>query len=129
MTAACTAVSDCVLTGGGIVVRTERKATAADAAGVEVTDTQIHSTFDDGIVCEGPNTRCNLESNRIQGSDGYGIWVRFGACPTIRNNDVVSGHGDGVGVWHGRSAPIIVSNRITKNEGNGITITKVIVYH
>ena len=63
--------------------------------------------------------------NHIQGADGYGVWVKFGACPSIRDNDIFAGHGDGVGVWHRQSAPTIASNRITKNEGNGITITKV----
>ena len=84
-----------------------------------------YSACDDGIVCEGQSTLCQVVGNWIQSADGYGMWIRFGASPSIRNNDITSGHGDGVGVWHPNSAPTLASNRIVKNEGNGLTIAKV----
>ena len=75
-------------------------------------------------MCEGRNTCAAIQSNVVRGSDGYGVWVRFGACPTVKENEIVSGKADGLGVWHPRSDPIIASNAILRNHGNGITIAK-----
>jgi hypothetical protein len=60
LTAPATAVTSCVLHGGGVVVRTTRRARSAEAALVSVDGNKVLHACNDGIVCEGRATTCQV---------------------------------------------------------------------